>query len=156
MSSSPVFVAVWGLSGSVYLHDTVFSLVVVDDLWYLPVLHWCTVVISWWAKKQKCRLGPCNCFLGHFLQPFCAIMGVWALRCQMKKKSGNRLILIRELKQIIYAIIHILNTASSDWPLKWHMQCSWHWGGFPQALWTSLWTCLLCRHSWNPCRSTPV
>lgn len=93
ISSSPVFPAVWGVPGSVYLHDTVFSSGVVDDLWYLAVLHWRTVVISRWAKKEKRRLGPRCRFLGHFLQPFCAVMGVRALRCEKKrkKKAGERL-----------------------------------------------------------------
>lgn len=79
ISSSPVFPAVWGLPGSVYLRDTVLRLGMVYDLWYLAVLHWCTIVISRWAKKEKSCLGPRCWFLGHFLQSFCAIMGVWAL-----------------------------------------------------------------------------
>lgn len=157
ISGSPVFPAVWGLPGSVYLHDTVSSLGVVDDLRYLPVLHWCTIVISRWAKKEKRCLGPRCCFLGHFLQPFRAVMGVWALRCRITK-AGNRLILIWVKTDLVHLcnLLHILNTASSNWPLRWHMQCSWHWAGFPQALWTSLWRCSLCRHSWNRCRSAPV
>lgn len=115
ISSSPVFPAVWGLPGSVYLHDTVLSLGVVDDLWYLPVLHWCTIVISRWAKKQKRHLGPCCQFLCHFLQPFRAIMGVWALSCEIKKINTS-LILIRGITDNINLcnLGSIWNTAGSD------------------------------------------
>lgn len=72
--------AVWGLPGSVYLHSTELGLSVVDDLWDLPVFHWCTVVISRWTKKEKCCLGPHCWFLGQFLQPLCAVMRIWALQ----------------------------------------------------------------------------
>lgn len=120
--------AVWGLPGSVYLHNTVVSLRVVDDLWYLPVFYWCTIVISRWTKKEKCCLGPRCRFLGHFLQPFCAVMGVWALSFK------NRHWVSYNILCSFIQFGSFLNTASSDWPLRWHMQCSRHWVGFPQAL----------------------
>lgn len=88
---SPSFPAVSGLPGSVYLHDTDLRLGVVDDLWNLPVLHRRTVVIPRWAEKQKRRLRSCCGFLGHLLQTFGAIMGVWSLG-RKNYNAGNRLI----------------------------------------------------------------
>lgn len=57
-------------------------------------------------------------------------------------------------KQLLFTSLE--HCPNGDWPLKWHMQCRWHWLIFLQALWTSLWRCLRCRHSWNLYRSGPV
>lgn len=129
------------------------SLGVVDDLGNLAVLYWRTVVVSRGAEEQEGRLGSHRRLPCHLLQPFCAVMRVGSLTV---KEWKSREQITSHLEGIMTTKDKLrTKTEGRDWPLRWHTQCSWHWAGFPQALWTWLGRWSLCRHSWNLCHFGP-